>query len=775
MKKKMLFMAAIAGLISLGSCVKDDVSGSVEAVRNAKAQELLGEANEHNANAALANANAALVNATQSAEVALRQAQAALAQANAQIAQANAKLKDEALAEEIAKTVAGYEADLATEKARLETQVNAWKAQLRAAATSNYDDIAALMTNYQLAYNAYTLAEQNVVNRAAALEVAKINAEYAADVNAATILGWEQDIERYTAELAALKEVDQKGISTPKEALAAGDAMQGDIDVARAEFAENPAILEFIAAAQAWYAAYKAYQDYTGATGAFSALNNSANGVGPNPLNIGMNYYNLTGTEAVAKAIVAGVGFADYLTYTDPFIFGGNVNVVAPLPNLNVNTYRMSEEAKYLADKKIASYPNATKTALNNAKNNKKDLEGELGKEGDKKDTKYKKTDGTEVVTLYAGLTAATENKTKAEDAVKTATANASGKPAAVETAYKALLTIVQKAAYADKQKDWTNAVLTLANAIIDAYGAPLYDPNLKSYDYTNATHRNNVVELLFGVAGKVEADLDDETDVKNLFDNTKATCIVAQWATGTYTKDATNITKVEEVKSRKAGEKSVITKLNDAKAALGTSADAPGAATAWGAYKAAKNAVDAQPQLIAAAQDAINVAQDNVDAAVETVEEWKAMIAACDTEAYKEITDDLAEASEDYNEALAALYEAREDLSAMEIEQAALYAAATQNVDALIAAAEANLATAQKNLEQWQANNSQEVIVAAAQKAFDDALTALAIAEANLNAAIADLEAAGLDLDGDDEPEEPTDEPEEPADEPAEGEGEGE
>jgi hypothetical protein len=33
----MLFMAAIAGVISLGSCVKDDVSGSVEAVRQAKA------------------------------------------------------------------------------------------------------------------------------------------------------------------------------------------------------------------------------------------------------------------------------------------------------------------------------------------------------------------------------------------------------------------------------------------------------------------------------------------------------------------------------------------------------------------------------------------------------------------------------------------------------------------------------------------------------------------------------------------------------------------
>ncbi len=51
MKKKMLFMAAIAGLISLGSCVKDDVSGSVEAVRQAKANELNGKANPHDGDA----------------------------------------------------------------------------------------------------------------------------------------------------------------------------------------------------------------------------------------------------------------------------------------------------------------------------------------------------------------------------------------------------------------------------------------------------------------------------------------------------------------------------------------------------------------------------------------------------------------------------------------------------------------------------------------------------------------------------------------------------
>ena len=51
MKKKLMMVAVLLGALSLGACVDNDESASVEAVRNAKAEQLKGLA-------ALANAQA---------------------------------------------------------------------------------------------------------------------------------------------------------------------------------------------------------------------------------------------------------------------------------------------------------------------------------------------------------------------------------------------------------------------------------------------------------------------------------------------------------------------------------------------------------------------------------------------------------------------------------------------------------------------------------------------------------------------------------------------
>lgn len=69
MKKKLMMIAVLLGALSLGACVDNDESASVEAVRNAKAEQLKGLA-------ALANAQAEATKITAEAEAALKNAQA---------------------------------------------------------------------------------------------------------------------------------------------------------------------------------------------------------------------------------------------------------------------------------------------------------------------------------------------------------------------------------------------------------------------------------------------------------------------------------------------------------------------------------------------------------------------------------------------------------------------------------------------------------------------------------------------------------------------------
>ena len=64
MKKKLMMVAVLLGALSLGACVDNNESASVEAVRNAKAEQLKGLA-------ALANAQAEATKITAEAEAAL--------------------------------------------------------------------------------------------------------------------------------------------------------------------------------------------------------------------------------------------------------------------------------------------------------------------------------------------------------------------------------------------------------------------------------------------------------------------------------------------------------------------------------------------------------------------------------------------------------------------------------------------------------------------------------------------------------------------------------
>ena len=130
MKKKLMMVAVLLGALSLGACVDNNESASVEAVRNAKAEQLMSIAN-------LNNANADAKKAVSAAEVALKEAEAAYKKAQAEAEQAEAD-QQKLLLE---KAQATLEMEIEALKLQAEANLNFAKAQLEQAKA---DLIAAL-------------------------------------------------------------------------------------------------------------------------------------------------------------------------------------------------------------------------------------------------------------------------------------------------------------------------------------------------------------------------------------------------------------------------------------------------------------------------------------------------------------------------------------------------------------------------------------------------------------------------------------------------------
>jgi hypothetical protein len=211
MKKKMLFMAAIAGLVTLGSCVKDDVSGSVEAVRQAKANQLNADANQKNATAehikALQAADLALQQATAAAQAAtakLTEAQALAAELDNQVAQA-------ALADEIAAQVAQYKMQTANRNTNLQTALNNLASEIAKGDDIEFKRVQALIKQFQNAYDDWVDAQNDLVDAKAALATAQVSAEYAQKQIDTKVAKAQENLEIEEAVLAFIKEQGQKG------------------------------------------------------------------------------------------------------------------------------------------------------------------------------------------------------------------------------------------------------------------------------------------------------------------------------------------------------------------------------------------------------------------------------------------------------------------------------------------------------------------------------------------------------------------------------------
>lgn len=140
MKKKLLFAAVVIGALSLGSCVDDNESASVEAVRNAKAEQLKSIAAMNNAQAEATRLLAAAESALKAAQAEAEKTQTELEKVLIDIkkvelekAQLELKLQQDKYSQELQVALKQLEnqlSNLENEKARLEWQKTAIAKQL---------------------------------------------------------------------------------------------------------------------------------------------------------------------------------------------------------------------------------------------------------------------------------------------------------------------------------------------------------------------------------------------------------------------------------------------------------------------------------------------------------------------------------------------------------------------------------------------------------------------------------------------------------------------
>ena len=572
-------MAAIAGLISLGSCVKDDVSASVEAVRNAKANQL-------NAEAAYDNARAEHQRAISAAQVAHEQADAALAAANAKAQEMRNQVQAAALEAEIAKQIAIYEKDLAQAKADLQTELNNLEQAVRDAATAKYVDVATAIGDYNTALLAYTAAQKGVIAAKMRLETAKNNAAHAQEIKANAIAAWEQDIAKQEAYIASLKEIESEGLDFA-QVKAEIAKLRAEIHNAMVEFGTTEEVKALVEAGQNLANTKMAFDlvsalsfegvnamvaeafghEYTPAdnigvwdptAGAYTVAitENTLVSAGEKYWDYGTNsekiqktpwggdyngYFEAVGAKTIkSKVATTGYAFFDYTSYQYEYTaddydengvyktdagYKGPDGVMDSKPALvKAGAFALDgsnfQVKQYRVNELVKNAAEEYFTNLpNNTKtalsNGKKTLSNLEKQLGTDKDTE--KTEyATGKKTHFAVLAQKKIDLQKAIEANDKAQSDLTGKPQAVKDAYDALYKVVDVKTV-DKDK-WINAVVTLAQAIEAAYGIPAYDPNKKTY--TSPGNDQDAINYLYGVNGPKDASLNpitvtEMTDVK--------------------------------------------------------------------------------------------------------------------------------------------------------------------------------------------------------------------------------------------------------------------
>ena len=390
MKRKMLFMAALAGVVTLASCVKDDESGSVTAVRNAKAAQLNGEATVSAAQAKFLEAQAALQNA-----------QAAVLQAQARQEAVQASIDEATQASDIARIIAQNNSTTATSNQTWQNAINQLKQLER-------QELDQLITRYQNAAWDYQNAIDDVLTVQANIKSAQLDKENAVKSLENVNKNDKQSLARKQAVLAALKEMETTGM-TQAEKDAAIDVKWQEYLNAESEFDQSAEVAAYVAASAALKDAKDAYDEAEQAIQDVNAL---------------QNVFDWDGTENTAAEPDAFEYFTSYTYNTGAYTidwYGWG---------LLYNKYRVNETNKLNADRTLAN-------AVTNAKDALDDATDLLGTTADTKDTKTKREanqdgGGNQLPTLYADL--ATAN-----DMPETTDAEKAAKKAAIENAEDAI------------------------------------------------------------------------------------------------------------------------------------------------------------------------------------------------------------------------------------------------------------------------------------------------------------------------------------------------
>ena len=432
MKKKLMLVAVLLGALSLGACVDNDESASVEAVRMAKAKQLESLANINNADADAKKAITA-------AEVAIKEAEAAYKKAQAELEQAQAD-QQKILLE---KAQAALEAELETAKINAEAQLNYAKASLETAK-------AALIAALDGVDQANKTRITTLLGKANGLLVT-INQDRTDLIDA------KNGLARLKAELVTVELSNQETIAKEEKNKAVAQALIAEYekystkDKADAEKAAQEANAKLTALNQISNEKYTANKN---AIQAFNEANTNLNGslYMQTIYRLTSNYYvqdfiegenvNYTNDDATTGSAYSR-GYYKYTANIDAI----NKEITDQTRNLSVNKAALADANKALTDAKAAdAYKNLTK-AVTDAQKKFDDAKTEVDKntalnelriaEGNLRD--YVKPLETAVESATTGVTNSEENLKSWNDIL----AGVSGDNA---TAYATLITAMDNA-----------------------------------------------------------------------------------------------------------------------------------------------------------------------------------------------------------------------------------------------------------------------------------------------------------------------------------------
>ena len=365
-------MAALAGLVVLGSCVKDDESASVIASRNAKAAQL-------NADATLKQAQAA----NQTALAAYNLADAAEKTAMARQQEVLADIAEATKADDIAAALADAEKVLAQNERDWQAAINQMKQNERTEITNLIGDYQAAVVNYQLALN-------DVFVKQADLQSAKLDEEYAKQALADNISFDKKMLAQWQAKLEALEKMETTGM-TAAERDAEVAIKTTERDNARSEFDQSAEVAAMVAASKAIKPLNEANDK---AQAKWADFNNFLGGHGLAPVvtPINMNEYKaVENTDLLYQFKVF-----NYYTYNN-----SNVDINWGVYSIWFNEYAVNETNKLAADDTFKNNVELREEWL-------ADDEDLLGTTADTKTTKTKrdanKVGGVQLPTRYADL-----------------------------------------------------------------------------------------------------------------------------------------------------------------------------------------------------------------------------------------------------------------------------------------------------------------------------------------------------------------------------------